>query len=247
MCPQAQLRTLRQISKRSRSFKLPVLESRNVTKQVNSPDGPLTILENIDLTIEPGEAVAITGPSGSGKSTLLALLAGLDVPSQGEVRLEGQPFSQLDEDGRARARAGRVGFVFQSFHLIPSMTALENVRLPLEIAHEPQAQERAMAALADVGLSARSRYLAKQLSGGEQQRVALARAFVTRPSVLFADEPTGNLDTANGGRIANLLFELNRTYGTTLILVTHELALAQRCDRTVELVGGEISSCVSTT
>ena len=226
---------------------MPVLESRNVTKQVNSPDGPLTILENIDLTIEPGEAVAITGPSGSGKSTLLALLAGLDVPSQGEVRLEGQPFSQLDEDGRARARAGRVGFVFQSFHLIPSMTALENVRLPLEIAHEPQAQERAMAALADVGLSARSRYLAKQLSGGEQQRVALARAFVTRPSVLFADEPTGNLDTANGGRIANLLFELNRTYGTTLILVTHELALAQRCDRTVELVGGEISSCVSTT
>jgi putative ABC transport system ATP-binding protein len=226
---------------------LPVLESRNVTKQVNSPDGPLTILENIDLTIEPGEAVAITGPSGSGKSTLLALLAGLDVPSQGEVRLEGQPFSQLDEDGRARARAGRVGFVFQSFHLIPSMTALENVRLPLEIAHEPQAQERAMAALADVGLSARSRYLAKQLSGGEQQRVALARAFVTRPSVLFADEPTGNLDTANGGRIADLLFELNRTYGTTLILVTHELALAQRCDRTVELVGGEISSGVSTT
>lgn len=226
---------------------MPVLESRNVTKQVNSPDGPLTILENIDLTIEPGEAVAITGPSGSGKSTLLALLAGLDVPSQGEVRLEGQPFSQLDEDGRARARAGRVGFVFQSFHLIPSMTALENVRLPLEIAHEPQAQERAMAALADVGLSARSRYLAKQLSGGEQQRVALARAFVTRPSVLFADEPTGNLDTANGGRIANLLFELNRTYGTTLILVTHELALAQRCDRTVELVGGEISSGVSTT
>lgn len=226
---------------------MPVLESRNVTKQVNSPDGPLTILENIDLTIEPGEAVAIAGPSGSGKSTLLALLAGLDVPSQGEVRLEGQPFSQLDEDGRARARAGRVGFVFQSFHLIPSMTALENVRLPLEIAHEPQAQERAMAALADVGLSARSRYLAKQLSGGEQQRVALARAFVTRPSVLFADEPTGNLDTANGGRIADLLFELNRTYGTTLILVTHELALAQRCDRTVELVGGEISSGVSTT
>ncbi len=226
---------------------MPVLESRNVTKQVNSPDGPLTILENIDLTIEPGEAVAITGPSGSGKSTLLALLAGLDVPSQGEVRLEGQPFSQLDEDGRARARAGRVGFVFQSFHLIPSMTALENVRLPLEIANEPQAQERAKAALADVGLSARSRYLAKQLSGGEQQRVALARAFVTRPSVLFADEPTGNLDTANGGRIADLLFELNRTYGTTLILVTHELALAKRCDRTIELVGGGIRSGASTT
>ena len=226
---------------------MPVLESRNVTKQVNSPEGPLTILENIDLTIEPGEAVAITGPSGSGKSTLLALLAGLDVPSQGEVRLEGQPFSQLDEDGRARARAGRVGFVFQSFHLIPSMTALENVRLPLEIANEPQAQERAKAALADVGLSARSRYLAKQLSGGEQQRVALARAFVTRPSVLFADEPTGNLDTANGGRIADLLFELNRTYGTTLILVTHELALAKRCDRTIELVGGGIRSGASTT
>ena len=226
---------------------MPVLESRNVTKQVNSPDGPLTILENIDLTIEPGEAVAITGPSGSGKSTLLALLAGLDVPSQGEVRLEGQPFSQLDEDGRARARAGRVGFVFQSFHLIPSMTALENVRLPLEIANEPQAQERAKAALADVGLSARSRYLAKQLSGGEQQRVALARAFVTRPSVLFADEPTGNLDTANGGRIADLLFELNRTYGTTLILVTHELALDKRCDRTIELVGGGIRSGASTT
>jgi putative ABC transport system ATP-binding protein len=221
---------------------LPVLESRDVTKQVNSPDGPLTILEHIDLTIERGEAVAVTGPSGSGKSTLLALLAGLDVPTQGEILLEGQPFSRLDEDGRAVARAGRVGFVFQSFHLIPSMTALENVCLPLEIAGESKARERANAALADVGLSARSRYLAKQLSGGEQQRVALARAFVTRPSVLFADEPTGNLDTVNGGRIADLLFELNRTHGTTLILVTHELALAKRCDRTLGLVGGKFAS-----
>jgi putative ABC transport system ATP-binding protein len=219
---------------------LPVLESRSVTKQVNSPDGRLTILDSVDLVIEDGETVAITGPSGSGKSTLLALLAGLDVPTLGEIRLDGEPFSVLDEDGRARARAGRVGFVFQSFQLVPSMTALENVCLPLEIADEPNARDRGLAALADVGLETRSRYMAKQLSGGEQQRVALARAFVTRPRVLFADEPTGNLDTSNGQRIADLLFGLNESHGTTLVLVTHELSLARRCHRTLGLVGGKL-------
>ncbi len=220
---------------------MPVLESRRMTKEVTSPDGRLTIIDDRSLVIRAGESVAIVGPSGSGKSTLLALLAGLDVPTRGEVRLEDRPFSVLDEDGRARARAGRVGFVFQSFHLVPSMTAEENVRLPLELAGVVEASERAMAALAAVGLLGRARHRARQLSGGEQQRVALARAFVGRPALLFADEPTGNLDTASGEQVADLLFDLNRSAGTTLILVTHEQSLAARCDRTLALIAGRLA------
>jgi putative ABC transport system ATP-binding protein len=219
---------------------LPVLEARNVTKEVSSPDGLLTIVDAVSFSVETAETLAITGPSGSGKSTLLALLAGLDVPTRGSVILEGLPFSSLDEDGRARLRAGRVGFVFQSFQLIPSMTVEENVRLPLELIGAEDAGVRATRALADVGLAGRARYLARQLSGGEQQRVALARAFVGRPTLLFADEPTGNLDRANGIRIAELLFNLNASYGTTLILVTHEKALAARCGRIIDLIDGRI-------
>lgn len=219
---------------------MPVLESREVTKEVISPDGPLTIVAGVSLAVKAGESVAIVGPSGSGKSTLLALLAGLDVPSHGEVLLQGQPFSTLDEDGRARARAGRVGFVFQAFHLVPTLTAEENVRLPLELANIPNADRLTAEALASVGLENRARHMARQLSGGEQQRVALARAFVGRPALLFADEPTGNLDTASGGRVIELLFELNRTLGTTLVLVTHERSLAARCDRTLTLVAGRL-------
>jgi putative ABC transport system ATP-binding protein len=200
----------------------------------------LTIIDDISFRVEIGQSVAITGPSGSGKSTLLALLAGLDVPTRGEVRLNDRPFSRLDEDARARVRAGEVAFVFQSFHLVPSMTALENVRLPLEIMNTERQDERAAAALAEVGLDHRARYLARSLSGGEQQRCALARAFVTRPKLLFADEPTGNLDAQNGQRIADLMFSLNRTHGTTLILVTHEPQLASRCDRTLRLAGGRL-------
>jgi putative ABC transport system ATP-binding protein len=219
---------------------LPILESLGTSKEVNSPDGVLTIVDDISFRVEIGQSVAITGPSGSGKSTLLALLAGLDVPTRGEVRLNDRPFSRLDEDARARARAGEVAFVFQSFHLVPSMTALENVRLPLEIMNADRQDERAAAALAEVGLDHRARYLARSLSGGEQQRCALARAFVTRPKLLFADEPTGNLDAQNGQRIAELMFSLNRTHGTTLILVTHEPQLASRCDRTLQLSGGRL-------
>jgi putative ABC transport system ATP-binding protein len=226
---------------------VPVLESRGVTKEVSSPDGPLTIVSDVSLAVEPGESVAIVGPSGSGKSTLLALLAGLDVPTRGEVRLQDQPFSALTEDGRARARAGRVGFVFQAFHLIPTLTAAENVRLPLELAGQPDADACVAQALESVGLASRARYLAKQLSGGEQQRVALARAFVGRPALLFADEPTGNLDTASGDRVIELLFDLNRTSGTTLVLVTHEKALAARCDRTLTLIAGRLSTAASAT
>jgi putative ABC transport system ATP-binding protein len=219
-----------------------VLKAENLGKEVSSPEGPLTILAGVDLDVQPGDTVAVVGPSGAGKSTLLALLAGLDEPSTGKVWLNGAPFSTLDEDGRARARAQHVGFVFQSFHLVPALTAVENVMLPLELAGRRDAREAAREVLATVGLARRERHYPRQLSGGEQQRVAIARAFVTRPAVLFADEPTGNLDTATGERIMDLLFDLNKGSGTTLILVTHDPAIAARCRRRVHLEAGRVVS-----
>jgi putative ABC transport system ATP-binding protein len=217
-----------------------VLTAENLCKQVSSPEGLLTIVDEVSLAIAAGESVAVTGPSGAGKSTLLALLAGLDVPTRGRVLLEGQDLTQLDEDGRARVRAQRVGFVFQSFHLIPALTALENVMLPLELAGGSDARRVAAQALAGVGLEERTAHYPRQLSGGEQQRVAIARAFVTRPAVLFADEPTGNLDTATGARVGELLFELNASAHTTLVLVTHDRALAARCVRVVRMEAGRV-------
>ncbi len=215
-----------------------VLKAENLSKQVSSPEGLLTIVDDVSLAIRAGESVAVSGPSGAGKSTLLALLAGLDVPTHGRVLLEGQDLTQLDEDGRARLRAQRVGFVFQSFHLIPALTALENVMLPLELAGRSDARRNAAEALDDVGLGRRIRHYPRQLSGGEQQRVAIARAFVTRPAVLFADEPTGNLDSATGARVGELLFELNSHAHTTLVLVTHDRELAGRCGRVVRMEAG---------
>jgi putative ABC transport system ATP-binding protein len=216
------------------------LEARGLTKKVISPEGELTIVDNVNLSVAPADSFAIVGASGAGKSTLLALLAGLDAPTSGEVWLDGAPMSALDEDGRAALRADRVGFVFQSFHLIASLTAVENVMLPLELAGHDRPGAAAAQALEDVGLAARRRHYPRQLSGGERQRVAIARAFVTRPAVLFADEPTGNLDTATGRQIADLLFELNAARGTTLVLVTHDKALAERCATQREMAGGRL-------
>ena len=217
-----------------------VLRTSNLGKQVSSPEGPLTILDDISLEIRAGEAVALVGPSGAGKTTLLALLAGLDNPTSGTAWLCGEDLTALDEAGRARLRGQRVGFVFQSFHLVPSLTALENVMLPVELTGDRRADQRAREALDSVGLGARTGHYPKQLSGGEKQRVAIARAFVTEPEVLFADEPTGNLDTASGERVADLLFKLNRNARTTLVLVTHERTLASRCDRILELEAGRL-------
>ena len=198
----------------------------------------LTIVNAVSFSVGKGESVAIEGPSGAGKSTLLALLAGLDVPSRGAVWLNGDEFSALDEDGRAALRASNVGFVFQSFHLIPSLTALENVMLPLELGGSSRAREESLSALELVGLSDRAAHYPRQLSGGEKQRVAIARAFVVGPSVLFADEPTGNLDTGTGEKIIDLLFDLNEKAGTTLVLVTHDRNLAERCERILHLDRG---------
>ena len=218
-----------------------VLKAENLTKRVSSPEGSLTIVHDVSFDIASGESVAIVGASGAGKSTLLALLAGLDLPTSGRVLLEGQDLARLDEDGRARLRAQRVGFVFQSFHLIPALTALENVMLPLELSgSSSDARRAAVESLRRVGLSARTGHYPRQLSGGEQQRVALARAFVTQPAVLFADEPTGNLDTVTGGRVGELLFELNASSQTTLILVTHDLVLSARCARTIRMEAGRL-------
>ncbi|MCC7257164.1 MAG: ATP-binding cassette domain-containing protein [Gammaproteobacteria bacterium] len=223
-----------------RKFDDVVLRTAALGKQVSSPEGPLTILDDVTLEIRAGESVALVGPSGAGKTTLLALLAGLDQPSSGQVWLCGEDLTRLDEDGRARLRGRHVGFVFQSFHLVPSLTALENVMLPLELAGRDDAAARAREALDSVGLAPRLSHYPKQLSGGEKQRVAIARAFVTRPAVLFADEPTGNLDAASGERVAGLLFGLNRQARTTLVLVTHERNLASRCDRVLEIVAGRL-------
>jgi len=207
-------------------------------KRVDTAAGSLDILADIELCIHAGEAVAIVGVSGSGKSTLLGLLAGLDLPSSGQVRLAKHELNRLDEDGRAQVRSQLVGFVFQSFQLLPGMTALENVMLPLELAAVPEPREQATRLLQRVGLAARLTHYPKQLSGGEQQRVAIARAFSMQPTILFADEPTGNLDSATGKTIIDLLFELNRERGTTLVLVTHDEALAARCDRHIRLEAG---------
>jgi putative ABC transport system ATP-binding protein len=217
-----------------------VLKAENLTKRVSSPEGSLTIVHDVSFDIASGESVAIVGESGAGKSTLLALLAGLDLPSSGRVLLEGQDLARLDEDGRARLRAQRVGFVFQSFHLIPALTALENVMLPLELSGSSEARRAALDSLDRVGLRARTGHYPRQLSGGEQQRVALARAFVTQPAVLFADEPTGNLDTVTGGRVGELLFELNASSQTTLVLVTHDQSLSARCARTIRMEAGRV-------
>jgi len=217
-----------------------VLTARGIGKTVKSGDSDLVILREIDLAVTPGEALAVVGASGSGKSTLLAILAGLDTPTAGEVHIEGQDLFALDEDQRAELRGRSVGFVFQSFQLLPALTALENVMLPLELSQNAQAEELAVEMLRRVGLGERLLHYPKHLSGGEQQRVALARAFVVRPRLLFADEPTGSLDAESGAAVIRLLFEMNREYGTTLVLVTHDEQLAARCQRSVRLVAGRI-------
>jgi putative ABC transport system ATP-binding protein len=217
-----------------------VLQARGLSKRVSSPEGPLTILDQVDLEVSQGESIAIVGASGAGKSTLLGLLAGLDIPSAGQVWLNGDELTALDEDGRAALRADNVGFVFQSFHLIASLTALENVMLPLELSGAPDAAAAALQAIRTVGLEHRRRHYPHQLSGGEKQRVAIARAFVVRPTVLFADEPTGNLDKRTGEAVIDLLFRMNAESGTTLVLVTHDLDLAERCDRVLFMDAGRI-------
>lgn len=217
-----------------------VVAAAGVAKQVTTAAGLLTILQDVTFTIGAGESVAVVGVSGSGKSTLLGLLAGLDLPTSGRIDLVGKCLNDLDEDGRARLRGDHVGFVFQSFQLLPSLTAQENVMLPLELAGSAGAARRAADLLGRVGLGARLDHYPKHLSGGEQQRVAIARAFAMAPAVLFADEPTGNLDAATGARVKELLFELNAEQGTTLVVVTHDEALAEPCDRRIRLDAGRV-------
>ncbi|MGE4629316.1 MAG: ABC transporter ATP-binding protein [Pseudohongiellaceae bacterium] len=219
-----------------------MIETKNLVKAVVTSEGVLTILKRVSLLIEPGEAVAIVGASGSGKSTLLGLMAGLDGATSGEVILNGHNITQMDEEQRAILRGQLVGFVFQSFQLLPSLTALENVMLPIELKGDPEAKNKAKQLLERVGLGERWHHYPNQLSGGEQQRVAIARAFATEARILFADEPTGNLDTATGVKVVDLLFDLNHEYSTTLVLVSHDERLAKRCGRIVKLVAGEIVS-----
>lgn len=217
-----------------------IIAATAVNKQVTTAAGALQILRDIDLQIQRGESVAIVGVSGSGKSTLLGLLAGLDVPSSGRIELAGQLMNELDEDGRAAVRAAQVGFVFQSFHLLPALTALENVMLPLELQGDVAAQAKGEQLLQQVGLAARGQHYPRQLSGGEQQRVAIARAFALSPAILFADEPTGNLDSETAAHVIDILFTLNTSQHTTLVLVTHDEQLAGRCQRRIRLAEGRI-------
>jgi putative ABC transport system ATP-binding protein len=221
-----------------------VITAEGLGKSVSGPDGTLDILDGVGLSVGEGESLAIVGASGSGKTTLLGLLAGLDVPSRGAVTLAGERISAMDEEARAAVRAKHVGFVFQGFHLLPALTAEENVALPLELNGQDD-PARVRAVLEAVGLGARRRHYPRQLSGGEQQRVALARAFVTRPRILFADEPTGNLDQATGRAVADLLFGMNQAEGTTLVLVTHDPGLAARCQRQLRMAGGRIAEATA--
>ncbi len=220
----------------------PIVQAISLTKHVRNSDAQLTILQDINLDVNAGETISVVGVSGSGKSTLLGLLAGLDTPSSGKVYLNGEDIFLLDEDERAALRGRMLGFVFQSFQLLPMLTAVENVMLPLELAGANNARTVALELLGRVGLGARLKHYPKQLSGGEQQRVAIARAYVTRPQLLLVDEPTGNLDSTTGAQIIDLMFELNREQGTTLILVTHDEAISSRCTRQVQLIGGKIES-----
>lgn len=219
-----------------------MIEIRQLTKSVPTSEGTLTILKDVDLSIAEAETVAIVGASGSGKSTLLGLMAGLDAATSGDVLLGGHSLAAMDEEQRAVLRGQIVGFVFQSFQLLPSLTALENVMLPIELKGDEKAREKALALLARVGLTERVTHYPNQLSGGEQQRVAIARAFATEAKILFADEPTGNLDAATGAKIVELIFDLNKEFATTLVLVTHDEGLAKRCGRSIRLVAGEIAS-----
>ncbi|WP_047549602.1 ABC transporter ATP-binding protein [Methylotenera sp. G11] len=216
----------------------PIIQANDLYYEIINHDNQIRILQGLNLNIFAGEQVAIIGSSGSGKSTLLSLLAGLDIPTAGSVQIQGAMFSKLDEDGRAAVRSASMGFVFQSFQLLPALTALENVMLPLQLKNQPNAKALALEALNKVGLSGRVTHYPKQLSGGEQQRVAIARAFATQPAILFADEPTGNLDHATGQMIIELLFRMNAEAGTTLVLVTHDTQLANRCQRQLKLAGG---------
>lgn len=218
-----------------------LIKTLQLEKEVITQEGILHILEPIELAIEAGQTVAIVGASGSGKSTLLSLLAGLDIASRGEVVIDGVALSQLDEEQRARLRAEKIGFIFQSFLLIPSLTALENVMLPAELAGQKNAEQQARELLVKVGLGERLTHYPNQLSGGEQQRVAIARAFIGTPKILFADEPTGNLDAATGRKVEDLLFAMNQESGTTLVMVTHDLQLAQRCQRILRMEAGRLT------
>lgn len=219
---------------------VPAIETLQLSKRVADATGELTILRDIDFTVPAGATLAIIGASGSGKSTLLGILAGLDTPTNGTVRLHGEDIFALDEDGRARLRKEKLGFVFQSFQLLPHLTALENVMLPLELRGDADARQKAEQMLARVGLAARTRHYPKYMSGGEQQRVALARAFVSNPPLLFADEPTGSLDAATGESVIQLMFELNREHGSTLVLVTHDAGVAARCETTITITAGQL-------
>jgi putative ABC transport system ATP-binding protein len=234
-------KTLNGMTEKPEKYPNNIIVAESLGKEVTTSEGLLQILSGIDLIIQSGESIAIVGESGSGKSTLISLLAGLDTPTSGAITVNGRLLTAMDEDGRATLRSELIGFVFQSFQLLPGLTALENVMLPLELSGNRQARPLAAALLKRVGLSHRLTHTPKQLSGGEQQRVALARAFVGRPAILFADEPTGNLDSKTGARIIDLLFELNHEHNTTLILVTHDPALASRCRRTIRLSSGSLA------